>query len=74
MTVADYIRNMDDVRMAHFFQAIISERDKVISEELSLKGIPNSVIEIPSLSILHHLKFLRRPAEDVFTDVEEEES
>ena len=68
MTVADYIRNMDDLTMAQFFQALISERDKVLSEHLSLQGIPNSVIEIPSLGILHHLSFLHRPAEDVFTD------
>jgi len=73
MTVADYIRNMDDMKMAQFFEALIHERDLVISEKLSMQGIPNSIVQIPSLSIMHHLSFLQRPAEDVFTDVGEEE-
>ena len=72
MTVADYIRNMDDMKMAQFFEALIHERDLVISEKLSMQGIPNSIVQIPSLSIMHHLSFLQRPAEDVFTDVGEE--
>lgn len=37
MTVADYIRNMDDMKMAQFFEALIHERDLVISEKLSMQ-------------------------------------
>ena len=66
MTVADMIRNMSDLELAQFLEAIISERDKVMSEKLTAQGVPHSLIEIPALSVMHHLKFLQRPAEDVF--------
>lgn len=66
MTVADMIRNMTDMELAHFLETIISERDKVMSEKLAAQGVPHSLIEMPALSVMHHLQFLRRPAEDVF--------
>lgn len=66
MTVADMIRSMTDLELAQFLEAIISERDKVMSEKLTAQGVPHSLIEIPALSVMHHLKFLQRPAEDVF--------
>lgn len=70
MTVADMIRNMTDLELAQFLEAIISERDKVMSEKLTAQGVPHSLIEMPALSIMHHLKFLQSPAGDVF-EVEE---
>lgn len=74
MTVADIVRSMNDVDLAQFLYTIISERDKVISESLAEQGIPNSIISIPSLGLMHHLKFLRQPAENVFSFEGEEEA
>ena len=71
MTVADVIRNMSDMQLAEFLEMIISERDEVISESLSEQGVSHSLISMPALSVLHHLRFLQRPAEDVF-NIEEE--
>ena len=70
MTVADVIRNMSDQDLASFLEAIISERDHVMSEKLTAQGVPHSLIEMPALSFLHHLRFLQQPAENVF-EVEE---
>lgn len=66
MTVADMIRNMTDLELAQFLEAIISERDKVMSEKLAAQGVPHSLIEMPTLSVMHHLKFLQRPVDEVF--------
>ena len=66
MTVADVIRSMTDLELADFLSMIISERDSVMSEKLAEQGVPHSLIEMPTLSVLHQLKFLQRPAEDVF--------
>ena len=66
MTVADVIRSMTDFELAEFLSTIISERDNVMSEKLAEQGVPHSLIEMPTLSVLHQLRFLRRPAEDVF--------
>lgn len=70
MTVADMIRNMSDLELADFLSTMLSERDHVMSEKLANQGVPNSLIEMPQLSILHTLKFLQGPAGDVF-EVEE---
>ena len=66
MTVADVIRNMTDMELADFLSMIIYERDNVMSEKLAEQGVPHSLIEMPALSVLHQLKFLQRPAEEVF--------
>lgn len=63
MTVADWIRSMTDEELAAFFTALISERDHVMSEKLDAQGIPNSLIEIPELSVLNHLKYLQSEME-----------
>ena len=44
----------------------------VMSEKLEEHGIPHDLIEIPCLSVAHHLAFLRRPAEEVFNFESEE--
>lgn len=66
MTVADVIRNMNDADLAMFFYTLIDEQNKVISESLEEQGISNSIVSIPALSYLHHLNFLKQPAENVF--------
>lgn len=66
MTVADVIRNMTDIELAQFLEAIISERDQIMSEKLAAQGVQHSLIEMPALSVMHHLQFLRRSAEEVF--------
>ena len=71
MTIADWIRSMDDIEMAQFLDAIISERDKVMSDKLAAQGISHSLIEMPMLSVAHHLQFLRSPREQYF-DFEED--
>lgn len=63
MTVADWIRNMTDEELAAFFTGLISERDHVMSEKLAEQGVPNSLIEIPAISIARHLEYLQRPFE-----------
>ena len=72
MTVADVIRSMTDIQLAQLLMTIISERDKVMSEKLEAQGIHNSLIEMPGLSLAHHLQFLKRPAEEVFEMSEED--
>lgn len=64
MTVADWIRSMTDEELAAFLTALISERDHVMSKKLDKQGIPNSLIEIPEVSYLRHLEYLRQPMED----------
>ena len=71
MTVADMIRNMSDEELAGLLEAIISERDHIMSEKLTAQGVQHSLIEIPALSLLHHLRFLQQPAENVFEHKEE---
>lgn len=66
MTVADVIRGMSDSDLANFLALIVSERDKVISESLREQGIENTLYEAPALSVIHHLNFIQRPAEEVF--------
>lgn len=73
MTVSDVIRSMDDLELAQLLNEIFSERDHVMSEMLEEQGIPHDLIEIPCLSIAHHLAFLHRPAEEVFVFESEEE-
>jgi hypothetical protein len=63
MTVADWIRNMTDEELAAFITALLSERDHVMSEKLDKQGIPNSLIEIPVLSVSNHLKYLQSEME-----------
>ena len=58
MNVADIIRSMDNLELAQFLNEICSERDHVMSEKLEEQGIPHDLIEIPCLSIAHHLAFL----------------
>lgn len=72
MTVADVIRSMEDIELAQLLNEICSERDHVMSEMLEEQGVPHDLIEIPCLSVAHHLAFLRRPAEEVF-DLESED-
>jgi hypothetical protein len=64
MTVADWIRSMTDEELAAFITGIISERDHVMSEKLAKQGIPNSLIEIPAVSLVRHLEYLQQPMED----------
>lgn len=66
MTVADAIRIMTDEQLAQFLNAIIDERDKIMSEKLEEQGIHNSLVQFPALSYVHQLQFLKRPAEEVF--------
>ena len=61
MTVADWIRGMTDEELAAFLTALISERDHVMSEKLAAQGIPNSLIEIPAVSMARHLEYLQSP-------------
>lgn len=61
MTVADWIRGMTDEELAAFLTSLISERDHVMSEKLAEQGIPNSLIEIPAISLARHLEYLRGP-------------
>ena len=61
MTIADWIRGMTDEELAAFLTAIISERDRVMSEKLFEQGIPNSLVEIPFVSLARHLEYLQRP-------------
>lgn len=63
MTVADWIRGMTDEELAAFLTGIISEKDHVMSEKLAEQGVPNSLIEIPAISMACHLKYLQRPFE-----------
>lgn len=63
MTVADWIRNMTDEELAAFITTLISERDHVMSEKLAEQGIPNSLIEIPVLSVSNNLKYLQSEME-----------
>ena len=63
MTVADWIRGMTDEELAAFLTGLISERDHVMSEKLAEHGVPNSLIEIPIVSMARHLEYLRRPYE-----------
>ena len=44
-----------------------------VREKLEEQGIPHDLIEIPCLSIAHHLAFLRRPASEVFNFESEED-
>lgn len=64
MTVADWIRGMTDIELAEFITGIISERDHIMSEKLAEHGVPNSLIEIPAISVARHLEYLRRPFEE----------
>lgn len=64
MTVADWIRSMTDEELAAFITGLISERDHVMSEKLAEQGVPNSLIEIPAISMARHLEYLRRPYEE----------
>ena len=61
MTVADWIRGMTDEELAAFFTGLISERDHVMSKKLAEQGIPNSLIEIPAVSMARHLEYLQSP-------------
>lgn len=63
MTVADWIRNMTDEELAAFITGLISERDHIMSEKLAEQGVPNSLIEIPVVSMARHLEYLRGPFE-----------
>ena len=74
MTVADTIREMNDIELAQFLSLIISERDHIMSERLQEQGVPNTLLEMPMMSVAHHLAFLKRPAEDVFDFDAREES
>ena len=64
MTVADWIRGMTDEELAAFITGLISERDHVMSEKLAEQGIPNSLIEIPAVSMARHLEYLQSPMEE----------
>ena len=64
MTIADWIRGMTDEELAAFITGLISERDHVMSEKLAEQGVPNSLIEIPAISLARHLEYLRRPYEE----------
>lgn len=64
MTVADWIRSMTDEELAVFITALLSARDHAMSEKLDALGIPNSLIEIPEVSYLRHLKYLQQPMEE----------
>lgn len=66
MTIADWIRGMTDQELAAFITGLISERDRVMSEKLAAQGVPNSLIEIPVVSMARHLEHLRRPYEEEF--------
>ena len=66
MTIAEWIRGMTDIELAQFLEAIMSEYDKVMSDKLAAQGVPHSLIEMPALSVVHHLQFLRSPREQFF--------
>ena len=63
MTNGDWIRSMSDIELATFFETLLSEREAIISERLTAQGIPNSIVSMPGVSVLNHLKFLRSPFE-----------
>ena len=58
MTVGDWIIGMTDMELAQFLEMILSERDKVMCEKLAERGVVISLIEMPVLSVKHHLKYL----------------
>ena len=64
MTIADWIRGMTDEELAAFITGLLSERDHVMSQKLAEQGIPNSLIEIPTISLARHLEYLQRPMEE----------
>lgn len=64
MTVADWIRSTTDEELAAFITRLLSERDHVMSKKLDELGVPNSLIEIPAVSLALHLEFLQQPMED----------
>jgi hypothetical protein len=61
MTVADWIRSRSDMELAVFLTELISKRDHLMSEKLAEQGISNSLIEVPELSVLNNLTYLRQP-------------
>lgn len=64
MTIADWVRGMTDFELAAFLTELISERDRFMSEKLADQGVPNSLIEIPAVSMARHLEYLQRPFEE----------
>ena len=59
MTVAEWIRGMTDLELAQFLEMIIHERDLHMSEKLAKQGFTVSLVEMPTLSVAEHLKFLQ---------------
>lgn len=64
MTNADGIRSMTDEELAELFCMIISEREKIVVEELSAKGVECTLVEYPILSTIAYLEWLQQPAEE----------
>ena len=64
MTFADWLRSRTDMELAVFLSTLLSERDRAMSKKLDELGIPNSIIEMPELSVLTHLKYLQQPMEE----------
>lgn len=63
MTIADWIRSMDDLELAQFLEMILHERELLITEKLAKQGFSVSLVEMPELSVAEHLKFLQSPFE-----------
>ena len=63
-TNADRIRSMTDEELAELFCMIISEREKIVVEELSAKGVECTLVEYPILSTIAYLEWLQQPAEE----------
>ena len=62
-THADHIRAMSDEELAELFWAILHERDVLMLEKLSKRGIEASLIELPDRDIATHLDWLKQPVE-----------
>ena len=72
MTVAEWLRSLPDIELARFLDLLLTEWMKVLSDRLAEQGIPHSIIEIPTLSVAHHLEMLQGPVEDFIEFGEEE--
>ena len=63
MTVADWIRSMDDTELATFFTMVLSERDKIMCEKLAVQGVSHTLVEMPLLSVAQQLEYLQSEME-----------
>lgn len=59
MTNGDFLRGLDDIGLAQALYQIINTRDVIIWESLKEQGVDADLVTIPSLGIMHHLKFVQ---------------